>query len=106
MPPDFDEAVFFPAFADAGMTAQAIVNGGDPKEVLFLQPDERVATSVQSRQYEMEYQTSDFPELAEDDEVEINGTQYRVREAAFVDGMMQGSAPTGFFSKALLTKVA
>lgn len=105
----FDEAVFWPIFKDAGMLVQATVRPKDcaqptaTVDVDLEMPDALgLAGNAISRQYTIEYQHQDLPLLAEGDEVEIAGIVYRVREAPFVDER----APTGFFRRALLTRVA
>jgi hypothetical protein len=102
---NWDETVFFPAFKATGITVEAIVAPGGGTDVtvdvIYSQPDARFTTGVQSAQHLMEYQAADLPGLIEGDAVTIDGTAFRVREASYIDG----ETPTGFFRKALLTKV-
>lgn len=106
---DFDESVFWPALKEAGMLVSAIVRPKDctlpavTVDVDFSSPDATdMAGNSVSRQYVIEYQFGDMPQIAEGDEIEIAGAIYRVREAPFV----AEAAPTGFFRRALLTRIA
>lgn len=101
------EDVFYPAFAAAGMLVTArVLYAGESVPIVayvdFSKPDVNPFAGVQSSDYEMEYQRADLPDLAEGDQVEIDGAAYRVRQASRVDGI----EATGFFRKATLTKQA
>lgn len=107
----WNEAVFWPAFEAAGMLvdAQVLFAGTDvpiAAKVSFCAPTVNPMTGVQSYDYEVEYQHADWPELDEADQVIVEGGVYqglyRVRQAPRTEGL----EATGFFRKALLTKVA
>ena len=102
----WNEEVFKPAFARAGMwiPVQALLAGTDvPISFLadFCKPDVNPMTGVQSSDYEIEYEYRDAPGLAEGDQVIVAGELYRLRQAPRIEGL----EATGFFRKALLTKV-
>lgn len=105
----FDDAVagLWPAFKQAGMLSVAMITSGGTTFVIdvgFSMPDmDRLGRGVLSRDYEIEYQHADAPELAEDDAVVIDGVTYRVREAPYIPH--PGNAADGIFRCALLTKV-
>ena len=72
----------------------------------FVQPDVEVISDMQSREYEMEYQAADFPELREGDQLGIklqDGSwgRFKVREPPFIPE----TAPDGYFRHARLTKL-
>lgn len=104
---DWDESVFLPAFVAAGMTKRATVSPGGGSEVvvdvLYSKPDARLAGgAVQSTQHTIEFESESLPDLREADPVAIDGEgTFRVREVPYIDGL----EPTGFFVKALLTKL-
>lgn len=102
----WNEYVFWPEFKKAGMLDSASVlyagqNVAKDVDVAFSKVDVNPFTGVQSTDYEMEYQYADLPELAEDDQVIIKGTLYRVRQVPRIEGI----GATGFFRKATLTEV-
>lgn len=129
----FDASVFWPAFRDVGMLKLATVapSGGLYIEpgywqpgycgaegeldayVGYVEPDrERFGGGARSKEYEIEYQASELPDLAEGDIVTIwsddtktQGTEYKVREAPFVHGDEHGGGEDGTFKRALLTKI-
>jgi hypothetical protein len=103
---DWNEAVFWPAFKAAGMldVAQVLLAGSDVPlsvDVDFSKVDVNPMTGVQSTDYEIEYQFDDLPTLAEDDQVIIRATLYRVRQVPRIEGI----GATGYFRKATLTEV-
>jgi hypothetical protein len=103
----WDETRFFPAFKRAGMLMVAhVLYAGESvavdADVDFSKPDSFAIPGVQSTDYMMEYQRADLPRLTEGDQVEIGSALYRVRQAVWTDG----EQATGFFHKALLTKIA
>lgn len=94
---DFDPSVMWPHFVAAGMLQRVSVKprAGGPTlfgSVYWRQPDEAVGRNSLSSEYEMEYQTADFPALAEGDVVQhvdtddapITGKKFKVRQPAFV----------------------
>jgi len=109
--PIWNEAVFWPTFKAVGFLSKArvLVEGSSEPvcvDVDYHKPDFDMVTGMRSREYTMEYQTDDLPTLGEGDQVEIeetNGTvsMFVVREEPAV----MPPNPTGFFSKAILTKV-
>lgn len=104
---DFDPSVFWPEFKAAGMlTTATVTSDGDTfdVDVGFSMPDqERLGGRGLSRDYEIEYQHEDAPDLDEGDGVVINGVSYRVRQPPYIPH--PGNAADGFFRCALLTKV-
>jgi hypothetical protein len=105
---DFDSAVFFPAFAAAGMLFDAsTVLPGHTKatefKVGFRKPDVNPITGMQSADYEIEYQYWDAPTLAEGHAVIVDGVLYRVRSAPQVT---VDAGSDGFFRCAYLTREA
>ena len=105
---DFDESLFWPEFKAAGfLDIATVTSGGVTKDVDvdFAMPDrERFGSSARSRDYEIEYQFSDLPDLAEGDPVVIKGISYYVRQSPYVPD--QGNAASGYFRRALLSKGA
>lgn len=102
----FNEAVFFPAAKAAGMLvrAKALLAGeNEPVEfdVDYCEPSVDAMTGVQSTDYEIEYQYADMPDLEEGTQVIIKGALFLVRQ----DPRTPGPEGSGFFRKALLTKV-
>lgn len=104
---DFNSALFFPAFAAAGMLVEAstILPGCiEPTTFMvgFRKPDVNPITGMQSSDYEIDYQYADAPTLAERAEVIVDGVLYRVRQAPEVT-VEKGA--DGFFRCAYLTRV-
>lgn len=102
----WNEAVFWPAFKDAGMLvlAHVVYAGSDrvlDRWVGFSKTDIDPVTMVRTSDFPMEFQHGDLPELAEGDQVEIDDVLYRVRELPRVEG----ATATGFFRIAKLTRV-
>lgn len=108
----FDLSVFWPAFEAAGMLLEcryAPRGGGRVPRTIkvgLVQPDVEIISDVQSREYQMEYQSTDFPDLREGDQLAIkleDGTwgQFQVREPPYIPD----SAPDGFFRHAKLTRI-
>lgn len=112
---DFDESVFWDEFKDVGFLrpvrvkqkGRAVAN----VDVKWSQPNSELLGS-QSIDYQMEYQHSDLPALAEGDPVTlldadgnvISGGKYEVRSSPFVPPDPANSR-SGFFRQALLTKL-
>lgn len=101
----WDERIFWPAFAQAGMLVDAVVAmAGCPQElpvkVLLQRPDVQLVDGALSTDWMIEYQANDLPSLTEGDELVINDTLYRVRQAPIVDD----GANSGYFRRALLTR--
>lgn len=104
---DFDSAVFWPAFAAAGMLVEAsTVLPGEIRPTTFMvdfrRPDVNPITGAQSADYEIEYQFTDAPTLEEGAEVIVAGALYRVRQAPAVRAERGAD---GFFRCAYLTRV-
>lgn len=114
----FDESVFFPAFAAAGMLYRAQVpdaNGGSVcVDVGYYEPDMPMLSfgnnkGTLSKEYQIEYQADDLPGLAEGDQVLLTGDRFPagqlfvVREPSFV-AATPFENNNGFFRRALLTK--
>lgn len=105
--PAWDETTFWPIAKRAGMlkTARVALPGCPTTtdvDVNFLRPDALVGNGAGlSTEYAIEYQHTDLPTLAEDTELVIEGTKYRVRAEPIV-----AERGSGFFRIALLTKVA
>lgn len=103
----FDPTLLWPAFAAAGMLREATIAGSPPQSVMvgWIEPDAQLFVGgIQSKQYEIEYLSSELPDLKEDDEMEIAGVQYRVRRDPYVSEMAaQGN--DGTYRRALLTKL-
>lgn len=103
----FDPSVFWPEFKDAGMLSSArVFSAGSSFEidVGFSQPDvDRFGGGAVSRDYEVEFQWSDAPDLAEGDRLVIDNIQYVVRQAPRIT--QPGNAADGFFRTVILTKV-
>ncbi len=102
----WDERIFWPAFAQAGMLVDAVAAmTGCPQElpvkVLLTRPDVQLIDGALSTDWMIEYQTHELPNLAESDELVINDVLYRVRQAPAV----QDGAASGYFRRALLTRV-
>lgn len=86
------------------LTVQVLyANRGVPFEldVDWCQPDVNPMTGVQSSDYEIEYEYADAPDLTEGDQLLKDGQLYLVRQPPRVEGI----DATGYFRKALLTKV-
>jgi hypothetical protein len=104
----WDESVFWPAFKDAGLLVPAVINGGSPVVYVgYEEPDVLLLDGSQSKQYMIEYQLDDVPDLAEGDAVVLTlrgqDVAFVVREPARVpDNPAQGS--DGFWRRALLTR--
>lgn len=98
----FDAAVFWLAFRDAGLLVVANVrqSGAPAKnvDVGLVRPGEVMGFGFVSTEYEIEYQSADLPKLGEGNAVTIGAEKFRVREAPQTQG-------DGFFSKAKLTKL-
>lgn len=98
---------FFAAFKRAGMLlrAHAVMPGTNEAidfDVDYCEPSTDPMTGVQSTDYEIEYQHADVPDLDEGAQVIIDGKGlFLVRQAP----RTPGPEGTGFFRKALLTKV-
>lgn len=103
----FDASVFWPAFKAAGLLVAATVNGGDAVDIGYSAPDRpRLDGTMVSTEWEMEYQATDLPDLAEDDLVTITGFgNFRVREPSYTPEGVQGWGADGFFKRARLTKL-
>ncbi len=109
--PAFDESVFWPAEKAAGMLCRArvLLEGATELvcvDVEYDRPDRDLITGARTRDYQMQYQYRDLPRLGEGDQVQITEpdgtvTSFLVREEPFVDE----EQTTGFFRRALLTKV-
>lgn len=102
----WDERNFWPAFEQAEMLVDAVVAmTGCPRElpvkVLLQRPDVQLVAGALSTDWMIEYQVADLPNLSESDELVINDTLYRVRQAPVVDD----GANSGYFRRALLTQV-
>lgn len=107
----WDESVFWPAMKAAGMLVKArvLVEGMTETvcaDVDFQKPDFDFVTGSRSREYRMEFQAKDLPTLGEGDQVQITEpdgtvTTFLVREEPYVPE----TQPSGFFLRALLTKV-
>lgn len=70
----------------------------------FQLPDrERLDGRGVSRDYEIEYQYADRPNLALGDLMTIGGVSYRVRQPPYIRD--EGNASSGYFRRAILTKV-
>ena len=107
---EFHAAHFWSAFAASGMLTTAFVRLHDEPEPLkvnvgWIEPNVQLFVGgIQSKQYEIEYLSSDLPDLKEGDEMEIAGVQYRVRRDPYVPEMAaQGN--DGTYRRALLTKL-
>ena len=106
----FDSSLFWPAFKAAGILTEISVM---PKDcalkpysmwVSFEEPEVvLMLTGMQSKQYQIEYQTADAPALAEGDTVTIGEYTYTVRASPFVPDTGQW-ADDGYFRRALLTR--
>lgn len=98
---NFDNALFWPAFAQAGFLSVAnVTQTGDSAknvDVSFRRPGE-IANGIITTQYEIEYQRSDLATLAEGDPVTIGSESFKVRQAPVAQG-------DGFFYVAALTKL-
>lgn len=105
----FDPAVFWGAFAAAGMLKQArVAMSGCATEVVamvgWFAPDTIFMDGAQSKQYLIEYQADDLPTLQPEDEMVIDGVLYRVRAPSFVaESDVENNS--GFFRRAYLTAV-
>lgn len=96
----FDNALFWPAFKQAGLLVVASVGLTSPPtdvDVSFRRPGE-IANGIITTQYEMEYQRADLATLAEGDPVTIGSEAFRVRQTPLPQG-------DGFFYVAILTKL-
>lgn len=105
----WDESVFWPAFEAAGMLTEArVALPNCPVETVamvdYSEPDVELLDGL-SKQYQIEYQYADLPTLAEDTELVLalpsGDTLFRVRQCAKVAEEQN----SGFFRRALLTKV-
>jgi hypothetical protein len=113
---DLNEAAFWPQFKAAGfLTRVRVKPTGRPQvdvDVGFVMPNrDKFGGGVASTEYEIEYQFHELPTLAEGDPVTkldaaglpIKTEKYKVRQAPFVAD--QGTASTGYFRHAVLTKL-
>lgn len=105
--PDFDPSIFWPHYIASGMTKQATITSGphdgETPYVMFDSPDlPRLDGSGRSRDYTIEYQYADLPNLAQGHTLTIGGTNYRVREAPYIKA---DEGEDGFFRWATLTEV-
>lgn len=88
-----------------------ITSGGDTFEidVGFVKPNAlRLDGSHASSEYEIEYQTADAADLAENDAVVIGGQSFVVREPPHIANANEGVRSTsseGHFSRVKLTEV-
>lgn len=107
---DWDEAAFWPALKDAGMLIEARVvlpgcNYVTAAFVSYEEPDIEVLDGTLSKQYQIEYQVADLPTLCEGVELILDlptgCAKFVVRDA---ERVAEGQA-SGFFRRALLTKV-
>jgi hypothetical protein len=116
---DFDDSVFYPAFADAGflLHAETVLPGCTAPttfHVSYRRPSINPMTGVVSSDHEIEYQHHDAPTLAEGAEVILNHTRkldgvtvttrvlYRVRQSPTND---PGSGADGYWRSAFLTRI-
>lgn len=80
----FDAAIFWPAFAAAGMLTEAVympAGGGQmPVQVGFVRPEALLlGDMVQVEQTRIEYETSAMPDLAHGESINIGAVAYTVR---------------------------
>lgn len=102
----WDESIFWPAFERAGMLVDATVAmTGCAQElavkVSLSRPDVQLIDGALSTDWMVEYQQHELPTLAEGDELVIGEVLYRVRQ----DPIVADPAASGFFRRALLTRV-
>lgn len=100
----FDNTLFWPEFAAAGLLSLATVRGVDVR-ASFHRPNEILPSGVITTEYQAEYQTADLPKMKEGDAVTIwtddaktASEKFKVRQTPLVQG-------DGFFSIAILTKL-
>lgn len=98
-----DDALYWPAFKDAGMlelVAVLLPDSAAPTDVDVIWREPSVDTlGNRSRDYEMEYQRHDLPTLREGCQVRKGGVMFKVREDPYV---VSGD---GYFMRALLTRI-
>jgi hypothetical protein len=99
--------LLWPVFKAQGMLVEAVVSSLDTPpvettaDVRLNLPDLLLGTGALSRDYEIEFQAADLPDLDEGHQVVIGGDTYRVRESPYIPE----NQPSGFFMRAKLTKV-
>jgi hypothetical protein len=110
---DFDQSLFWPEFLASGMLQSVRVKQSGRAavdvNVSWREPDDTNVSGQQSREYVIEYQVADLPNLAEADPVTkldaagepVRTQRYIVRRVPFNDD----PSADGYFRRALLTKL-
>lgn len=115
----FDASVFWPAFRDVGLLKLATATSPDSPPVEtdaylgYVEPDrDRLIGPGRSKDYEIEFQAVDLPDLGEGwsvtiwtDDTKTSGTSFVLREDPFVHSDLNGGGDDGTFKHAILTRV-
>lgn len=96
---EWDNSIFDEAFDSVGIREEALLLDTEPPTQFMARFDRpqviNEADMVHSTDYEIEYTTSDVPDLTYHSMVEIGGVRYRVRQKPIAVG-------DGFWSRAML----